>query len=200
MSCAQLAAIVEQSKKLQLLVDLAAQDESKVARHDKVVPVKAVDAKFPPAGTEAQVDVRVLCPIALYGDFGKDGRHTWGISAELVVGVVGEALTLTFVRKGDGGHDVQEKEELSKETVGTVLEFNSEGAARIAFREPVPKKSASKGGGFRSNAATTATGFGAFGAHTGGGFSTAKHVATGGFCGAGSGGGWETDGLLGFRV
>ena len=78
--------------------------------------------------------------------------------------VVGEAFTITFVRNcnmgyGDRGYDVEEKEELAKDTVGTVLDFNADGAAKIAFREPVPNKSesesGSKGGGFRSTTATT---------------------------------------------
>jgi hypothetical protein len=132
--------------------------------------VKSGNSYFQPAGTEAQADVCVLRPITHYGDFGEDGRVRWGVGDELVVG---EAFMITFVRRrsglfvGDRGYDVEEKEELAKDTVGTVLEFNAEGAAKIAFREPVPQKSESKGGGFRSTTATTGAGFGAFGARTG---------------------------------
>jgi hypothetical protein len=64
--------------------------------------------------------VRVLRPIAYYGDFGDYGRLKWGVVDE-----VGEALTAE-----------KKEKELAKDTEGTVLEFNAEGAAKIAFREP----------------------------------------------------------------
>jgi ankyrin repeat protein len=164
--------------------------------------VKSGNSYFRP-GTEAQ-DVRVLRPLAHYGDFGEDGRLKWGVGDELVVG---EAFTITFVRNcnmgyGDRGYDVEEKEELAKDTVGTVLDFNADGAAKIAFREPVPNKSesesGSKGGGFRSTTATTGARFGAFGAGTDGGVGRAKHVSTGGGFGGGgfgasAGGGFGAD-------
>jgi len=56
--------------------------------------VKSGNSYFRP-GTEAQ-DVRVLRPLAHYGDFGEDGRLKWGVGDELVVG---EAFTITFVRR-----------------------------------------------------------------------------------------------------
>ena len=70
---------------------------------------------------QTQLDVRVLRPITYYGDFGDDGRLTWGVGDEVVVG---EAFTIVGNRK-----------ELAKDTEGTVLEFNAEGAAKIAFRK-----------------------------------------------------------------
>jgi hypothetical protein len=79
--------------------------------------VKSGDSYFRPAGTEAQADVRVLRPLAHYGDFGEDGRLKWGVGDEVVVG---EALTA---------------EEIAKDTEGTVLEVSAKGA-KIAFREP----------------------------------------------------------------
>ena len=88
--------------------------------------VKSGDSYFHPAGEE-QPDVRVLRPLAHYGDFGEDGRLKWGVGDEVAVG---EALTVTFE-----GQD--HKKELAKDTEGKVLEFNAKGAAKIAFREPV---------------------------------------------------------------
>jgi hypothetical protein len=70
---------------------------------------------------QTQPDVRVLRPITYYGDFGVDGRLRWGVGDEVVVG---EAFTIVGNRK-----------ELAKDTEGTVLEFNAEGAAKIAFRK-----------------------------------------------------------------
>jgi hypothetical protein len=55
-----------------------------------------------------------------------DGRRKWCVGDEVVVG---EAFAVHSW--GD------EKKELAKDTEGTVLEFNAEGAAMIAFREPV---------------------------------------------------------------
>ena len=73
---------------------------------------------------QTQPDLRVLRPIAYFGDFGKDGRLKWGVGDEVVVG---EAFAVK-IRRG-------KKKELAKDTEGTVLEFNAEGAAKIAFRE-----------------------------------------------------------------
>ena len=70
---------------------------------------------------QTQPDVRVLRPITYYGDFGVDGRLRWGVGDEVVVG---EAFTIVGNRK-----------KLAKDTEGTVLEFNAEGAAKIAFRK-----------------------------------------------------------------
>ena len=89
--------------------------------------VKSGDSCFQPAGVEEQPDVRLLRPLAHYGDFGEDGRLKWGVGDEVAVG---EALTVTFE-----GQD--HKKELAKDTEGKVLEFNAKGAAKIAFREPV---------------------------------------------------------------
>ena len=94
--------------------------------------VKSGDSFFQPAGTEAQADVRVLRPIAHYGDFGEDGRLKWGVGDEVVVG---EALTMLQPRCPND--KTPEKKEIEKNKEGKVLEFNAEGAARIAFREPV---------------------------------------------------------------
>jgi hypothetical protein len=125
--------------------------------------VKSDDSFFQPAGTEAQADVRVLRPIAHYGDFGADGRLKWGVGDEVVVG---EAFTVTFEGKdelgskkeqkkelakdteGQGlefnancyvtvtyGGKKQQKKEIAKDTEGAVLDFNAEGAANIEFRE-----------------------------------------------------------------
>jgi ankyrin repeat protein len=101
--------------------------------------VKSGDSFFRPVGTVAQVDVRVLRPIAHYGDFGEDGRLKWVVDDEIVVG---EALTVKFlVKKNSWSDDVrEEKKEIAKDTEGEVLEFNAEGAAKIAFREPVSKE------------------------------------------------------------
>jgi hypothetical protein len=96
--------------------------------------VQSGDSYFQPAGTEAQADVRVLRPIAHYGDFGEDGRLKWGVGDEVVVG---EAFTVTFQRKDQCANKEEEKKALAKDTEGEVLEFNAEGAAKIAFREPV---------------------------------------------------------------
>jgi len=91
--------------------------------------VKSGDSFFHPAG-ETQPDVRVLRPITYYGDFGEDGRLKWGVGDEVMVG---EAFTVA--EKDRWGRE--EKKELAKGTEGRVLEFNTEGAAKIAFREPV---------------------------------------------------------------
>jgi hypothetical protein len=96
--------------------------------------VQSGDSYFQPAGTKAQADVRVLRPIAHYGDFGEDGRLKWGVGDEVVVG---EQLTVTFKGKDQCGNKEEEKKALAKDTEGEVLEFNAEGAAKIAFREPV---------------------------------------------------------------
>ena len=79
-----------------------------------------------------QADLRVLRPIAHYGDFGEDGRLKWGVGDEVVVG---EALTMLQPRCPND--KTPEKKEIEKNKEGKVLEFNAEGAARIAFREPV---------------------------------------------------------------
>jgi hypothetical protein len=89
--------------------------------------VKSGDSYFQPAG-ETQPDVRVLRPITYYGNFGEDGRLKWGVGDEVMVG---EAFT---VAEKDPWGD-EKKKELAKDTEGTVLEFNAEGAAKIAFRE-----------------------------------------------------------------
>jgi hypothetical protein len=89
--------------------------------------VMSGDSFFHPAG-ETQPDVRVLRPTTYYGDFGEDGRLKWGVGDEVVVG---EAFTVAEKRGRE------EKKELAKDTEGRVLEFNTEGAAKIAFREPV---------------------------------------------------------------
>ena len=89
--------------------------------------VKSGDSYFHPAGEE-QPDVRVLRPLAHYGDFGEDGRVKWGVDD---VVVVGEAFTCAVE---DRGGEERERE-LAKETKGTVLRFNEEGAAEISFRE-----------------------------------------------------------------
>jgi hypothetical protein len=81
---------------------------------------------------QTQPDVRVLRPIAYYGDFGDDGRLRWGVGDEVVVA---EAFTVTFEGKDQYGRKEKKKKELAKDTEGTVLEFNAEGAAKIAFRE-----------------------------------------------------------------
>jgi hypothetical protein len=88
--------------------------------------VKSGDTFFQPAGTEVQADVRVLRPLAHYGDFGEDGRLKWGVGD---VVVVGEAFTVS--EKYEDGDEV--KKGLTKDTEGTVLEFNAEGGAKIAF-------------------------------------------------------------------
>jgi hypothetical protein len=88
--------------------------------------VKSGDSYFQPAG-ETQPDVRVLRPITYYGNFGEDGRLKWGVGDEVMVG---EAFT---VAEKDPWGD-EKKKELAKDTEGTVLEFNAEGAAKIAFR------------------------------------------------------------------
>ena len=49
--------------------------------------------------------------------------------------VVGEAFTVTFEVEDQYGNKKEKKKELAKDTEGTVLEFNAEGAAKIAFRE-----------------------------------------------------------------
>ena len=85
--------------------------------------VKSGDSFFHPAG-ETQADVRVLRPIAYYGDFGVDGRLRWGVGDEVVVG---EAFTGTFRVKTWNGDKEERKKELAKDTEGTVLEFNAEG-------------------------------------------------------------------------
>jgi hypothetical protein len=54
----------------------------------------------------------------------KDGRLKWGVGDEVVVGE-------EFAVKDRWG----KKKKLAKDTEGTVLEFNAEGAAKIAFRE-----------------------------------------------------------------
>ena len=95
--------------------------------------VKSGDSFFHPAG-ETQPDVRVLRPITYYGNFGEDGRLKWGVGDEVMVG---EAFT---VAEKDPWGD-EKKKELAKDTKGTVLEFNAEGAAKIAFREPVSAES-----------------------------------------------------------
>jgi len=77
-----------------------------------------------------QADVRVLRPIAHYGDFCVDGRLKWGVGDEVVVG---EAFNVA----GEDRWGNEENEQvLEKDTEGTVLEFNAKGA-KIAFREPV---------------------------------------------------------------
>jgi hypothetical protein len=53
----------------------------------------------------------------------------WGVGDE---DVVGEAFTV--VEKDQRGRE--KKKELAKVTEGKVLEFNAEGAAKIAFRNP----------------------------------------------------------------
>jgi hypothetical protein len=84
--------------------------------------VKSGDSYFQPAGTEAQADVRVLRPIAHYGDFGADGFLKWGVGDEVVVG---EAFTVAFEGKDEWGSKKEEKKELAKDTEGQGLEFNA---------------------------------------------------------------------------
>jgi hypothetical protein len=57
----------------------------------------------------------------------------WGVGDEVVMG---EAFTV--VEKDQRGRE--KKKELAKVTEGKVLEFNAEGAAKIAFREPVSEE------------------------------------------------------------
>jgi hypothetical protein len=78
---------------------------------------------------QTQVDVRVLRPIAYYGDFGDDGRLKWGVGDEVVVD---EALTDVEVIDEDGYH---RGFEVAKGTEATVLDLNAEGAAKIEFAE-----------------------------------------------------------------
>ena len=92
-------------------------DAAKVEGKEGSVTVTSTRGCFKDGKT--QPDVRVLRPIAYYGDFGNDGRLRWGVGDEVVVG---EAFTV-------------ERKELAKDTEGTVLEFNAEGAAKIVFRE-----------------------------------------------------------------
>jgi hypothetical protein len=93
--------------------------------------VKAGDAYYRPAGTEEQKDVRVVRPLAYYGNFGEDGCLEWGVGDEVTVG---EAFTVKV--KGKSAWD-DKITEIPKGTEGTVLEINDEGAATIAFRAPV---------------------------------------------------------------
>ncbi len=74
--------------------------------------------------------MRLLRPIEFYGDFGEDGRLKWG-TGDVVV--VGEAFTVT---------SYVDEVELTKATEGTVLEFNAEGAAKIACRKSVSAEAA----------------------------------------------------------
>ncbi len=92
--------------------------------------VKSGDSFFHPA-RETRPDVRVLRPIAYYGDFGDDGRLKWGVGDEVMVG---EVLTITL-RTHTWGSAWIKKVELTKDTKGTVLEFNAEGAAKILFED-----------------------------------------------------------------
>jgi uncharacterized protein len=86
---------------------------------------------------KTQPDLRVLRPIAFYGDFGEDGRLKWGVGDEVVVG---EAFNVTFEESDLLGRKEEEKKEIAKDTEGKVLEVNAEGAAKIAFREPVSEE------------------------------------------------------------
>jgi hypothetical protein len=96
--------------------------------------IKAGGAYFKPLAVgDMQPDVRVLRPIAYYGDFGEDGRLKWGVGD---VVVVGEQFTVP--RKVSWGDDVKFVK-FVKDTEGTVLEFNAEGDAKIAFCEPSTK-------------------------------------------------------------
>jgi len=156
--------------------------------------VKAGDAYYRPVGTVEQKDVRVLRPLAYYGDFGADGRLKLGVG-NLVT--VEEGITVRS--KGHHGckcarcgaspivglrwkckdcgdppygatynlcntcyeshcenrdmihnsrHTFKFREEPKEEeqvkvdegTEGTVLEFNDEGAAKIAFHAPVSEE------------------------------------------------------------
>jgi hypothetical protein len=102
-------------------------DAAKVEGKEGSVTVTSTRGCFKDGKT--QPDVRVLRPIAYYGDFGQDGRLKWGVGDQVVVG---EAFAVKN-RRG--------KNELATDTEGTVLEFNAEGAAKIAFREPVSEES-----------------------------------------------------------
>ena len=83
---------------------------------------------------QTQPDLRVLRPIAHYGDFGDDGRLRWGVGDEVVV--VG-AFTDVFTAAVQNRRGDDEQMESTKDWEATVLEFNAEGAAKIAFCEPV---------------------------------------------------------------
>jgi hypothetical protein len=76
----------------------------------------------------------MLRPIACYDDFGEDGCLKWGVGDEVVVD---EAFTATCEGKDRKGRKEEKKEEIAKDTEGKVLEFNTEGSAKIAFRDPV---------------------------------------------------------------
>jgi hypothetical protein len=80
---------------------------------------------------DAHADLAALAASA--EDKGEQGRLNWGVGDEVVVG---EAFTVAVK---DWGRR-EKKTELSKETEGKVLEINAEGAAKIAFREPVSKE------------------------------------------------------------
>jgi hypothetical protein len=84
---------------------------------------------------QTQADVRVLRPIAHYGNFSDDGRLKWGVGDEVVAGV---AFSLAVERSWDDASEkYTEEKSVGKDSKGTVLEFNAEGAAKIAFCEPV---------------------------------------------------------------
>ena len=144
--------------------------------------VKAGGCYYRPARTEEEKDVRVVRPLAYYGNFGVDGRLKWGVGNKVAVSeefaaepdgrirignVVQEAYNPVYVADDASKQGVVEEERrerlhgamfshkvrwedgtlsdwlgasafalvplLQKEVKGTVLEFNTEGAAKIDF-------------------------------------------------------------------
>jgi len=84
---------------------------------------------------QTQPDVRVLRPIAFYGDFGEDGRLKWGVGDEVVVGEAFSVKLDEIVIDEARSYKLSSfpclpsrEEKLAKDMKGTVLKFNAEGA------------------------------------------------------------------------